>query len=138
MITVFRIDRAALNLDRHVADTRERVDRFVQGVVQTVFNEVQTGGRYGPGTPVGNPSLWKHRAPPGYSGGFARANWDRSQETQARAGVAVQMTNNAPYIRRLEYGWSRQAPNGFVRIVLANAQALVDEVRAHVFPARAA
>jgi hypothetical protein len=32
------------------------------------------------------------------------------------AGDVVYFTNNLPYARRLEYGWSRQAPAGMVRL----------------------
>lgn len=31
-----------------------------------------------------------------------------------RAGVSIFISNNAPYIRRLNEGWSSQAPAGFV------------------------
>lgn len=32
--------------------------------------------------------------------------------------TVIYLTNNLPYARRLEYGWSQQAPNGMVRITL--------------------
>lgn len=90
-------------------------------------------------SPVGNPALWKGRAPPGYVGGAFRGNWqvslglpasgaldeiDRSGgPTIARglsvvAGVApfqtIWLQNNLPYALRIEQGWSTQAPTGVV------------------------
>jgi len=90
-------------------------------------------------TPVGNPSLWESPPPPGYTGGRARGNWQSSifvpktnelpiedasgqssiadGENVARriqAGDVSYITNNVPYIIRLNQGWSTQAPAAFV------------------------
>ncbi|MEX0469912.1 hypothetical protein V6X73_09255 [Spiribacter sp. 390] len=95
-------------------------------------------------TPVGNPDLWDSAPPPGYVGGRARNNWFPSfgepsnESTEATADESVNrvlailnqvpgnvfyLTNNLPYIRRLEYdGWSTQAPRGMVRVTLREAQ----------------
>lgn len=35
-----------------------------------------------------------------------------------QSGSVFYMTNNLPYGERLEYGWSKQAPSGMVRITL--------------------
>ncbi len=127
-----------------------RADLLVQGFSQTLFNEVQSGGKYSPGTPIDT--------------GFARANWDggigaipsnpptitaeaakanpgagRAAAEQARrrteaailtgkAGDVVYLSNTAAYIRRLEFGWSTQAPSGFIRLALNSAQRIADEV----------
>jgi hypothetical protein len=39
-------------------------------------------------------------------------------------------TNNMPYADRLEYGWSRQAPQGMVRITVSRFQRLLNEAAA--------
>ena len=39
-------------------------------------------------------------------------------------------TNNMPYAERLEYGWSRQAPQGMVRITVSRFQRLLNEAAA--------
>ncbi len=130
-------DRAA----RHQDQFAQKVDDFVLRVTQTLFGEIESGGRYSPGTPVRS--------------GFTRGNWNR-YPTTPRAGDLAVTENRVPWIRRLEFGFigrdalgryytgfgprsvggrSSQAPEGFVRIALANAPALVDEVRAHVFGA---
>jgi hypothetical protein len=101
-------------------------------------------------TPVGNPSLWQNPAgaPAGYVGGRARANWQVSLGTpgggevrgedatggttlaagvskmaSAKPGGVIWLYNNLPYIVRLEFGWSKQAPNGMVRLSLAEINA---------------
>jgi hypothetical protein len=40
-------------------------------------------------------------------------------------GEVIWLTNNLPYARRLEYGWSKQAPAGMVRKNMARIQSLV-------------
>lgn len=42
------------------------------------------------------------------------------------------MTNNLPYAQRLEYGWSQQAPQGFVRVNVGRFQNLIDQEAAKV------
>jgi hypothetical protein len=101
-------------------------------------------------TPVGNPDLWKTKYPPkGYVGGRARANWqvdlldpDESSQVEgedksgastiatgasaigrAQFGNVIWLYNNLPYIVRLEYGWSQQAPGGMVRLSVAEIEA---------------
>lgn len=96
-------------------------------------------------TPVGDPTTWKMPAPPGYVGGRARGSWQYAQGAplevepggidqggqvsinRVRAGIAAgdpvtehYITSTVPYMRRLEYdGWSQQAPNGMVRLTIA-------------------
>lgn len=84
--------------------------------------------------------------------GRARANWmlacgkantgttestDKTgQSTAAQAasqlaglnkGQSIFITNSLPYIMRLEYGWSKQAPNGMVRQTVERFQAMVNK-----------
>lgn len=37
------------------------------------------------------------------------------------------LTNNLPYAERLEYGWSNQSPQGFVRVNVARFNTLLEE-----------
>lgn len=46
-------------------------------------------------------------------------------KTPQKAGGETFMTNNLPYIIRLEYGYSKQAPGGMVRKNLARINRLV-------------
>lgn len=45
---------------------------------------------------------------------------------------AFTLTNNLPYAQRLEYGWSQQAPQGFVRVNISRFQQLINEEAAKV------
>lgn len=47
-----------------------------------------------------------------------------------KAGQTIFLTNSLPYARRLENGWSKQAPSGVVRLTVQNyAQALSEAVK---------
>lgn len=91
------------------------------------------------------------RPPTGYVGGRFRANWQvtigspaegtieavdpigqipiLSAQTviaDARCGPTIYIVNNLPYAIRLEYGWSKQAPAGMVRLAAIEFQQIVD------------
>lgn len=102
-------------------------------------------------TPVGDPKYWKSPPPKGYVGGRARANWQYGESainytttdaidksgsasiarvvgsiSEKASGKVHYLTNSLPYIKRLEDGWSRQAPNGMVKLTQLSFQAYVD------------
>lgn len=90
----------------------------------------------------------------GYVGGRFRANWnlefgranrttlaenivDPSGQNAIASGIdhltanyvrgqAIYITNSLPYGPRLEFGWSRQAPQGFVRVTVAEFSTIAD------------
>lgn len=93
----------------------------------------------------------------GYVGGHFRANWQlgvdvipegevvgtdpTGEATQGRIVAAIPdeasghvywLANNAPYARRLEEGWSTQAPQGMVGLTVIEFQAIVREAIAKV------
>jgi hypothetical protein len=47
---------------------------------------------------------------------------------EVKAGDTIYFVNNLPYARRLEYGWSDQAPNGMVRVTIEEFRDVVDKV----------
>ena len=95
-------------------------------------------------SPVGNPALWRHPAPPGYVGGLFKNNWHVSfgavgseTRTQPDASgsasiseasklesiksnpfVTTYVYNALPYANRIEHGWSSQAPAGVVALTV--------------------
>lgn len=109
-------------------------------------------------SPVGDPDTWSSPAPPGYTGGQFKANWNLSVESidyttttdkdptggdaVKRAELAIEdykmgdkvfITNSLPYAYRLEYeGWSGQAPQGMVRITALEFEQYVREQAAKV------
>ncbi len=101
-------------------------------------------------TPVGNPDLWKGSAPPGYTGGTAKSNWwtelgspstpdlenDNASAADAQAAAVAArykvdqtafISNNLPYIRRLDEGHSTQAPEGIIDAALLVTKIKVEE-----------
>lgn len=89
-------------------------------------------------SPIGMPETWKKKPPAGYVPGQFRSNWnlgvdsiDRTTTTQTNSfflqgreqmpadpfGHRFYISNAKPYAWRLEVdAWSRQAPNGMVRL----------------------
>ena len=102
-------------------------------------------------TPIGDVSIWNSKPPAGYRPGTMVNSWHseigqvgnnavRSPSTSGPASLAqlaavAQMapgnlftfTNPAPYARRIEFGWSSQAPAGMVRLVTARFQQFVKD-----------
>lgn len=129
------------DISQLIKDVAQKYNRGIDDVVEDVA--VSLSQRIIERTPVGQPSTWQNpsSAPPGYVGGRARANWfptigtpsddttgsTSKNESASRitgikeqiAGNVYYLTNNLPYIRRLEYdNWSQQAPRGMVRVTL--------------------
>ena len=47
-----------------------------------------------------------------------------------KAGQTIFLSNSLPYAKRLETGWSKQAPSGFVRLTVQNySRALAEAVK---------
>jgi hypothetical protein len=109
-------------------------------------------GRLDQRSPVGDATFWKNPAPKGYTGGHFRANWrlgdgaapageiagvdPSGSATQGAiiaavpekaAGRIYYLVNNVPYARRIEDGWSRQAPQGLVGLTAIEFQRIVDD-----------
>lgn len=55
--------------------------------------------------------------------GRARQGWRGPAFKHDLQGVTATITNTVHYIRWLEYGWSRQAPRGMVRVNIARFSA---------------
>ncbi len=132
-ISVFKADLSRIQEKIH-----GKSQQLVRKVGQTLYNEMSSGGKYSPGTPIDT--------------GFARGSWAANIGTPAAGspgneataiaqvtgvvdsmnpGEVLYVTNNAPYIRRLEFnGHSKQAPDGFIRVAAAAIQPIVDEVAA--------
>lgn len=151
------ISQFVLDLTNHQELVGRQVTLFVQGTVQTLFNEIQSGGRFSPGTPIatgfhranwyggiGGPGQAPNVTPPKTHAPMEKAAAVAAAQEQLRAialaakpGDLVVLSNNGPAIRRLEFGWSKQAPRGFIRLALMHGQEIADEVAQHVFQMRA-
>lgn len=135
----------ALDLAKFAEKAGERADEVVGTIVVQIAAELDRR------SPVGDAVYWKHPAPKGYVGGHFRANWQlgvsampggevagvdpSGSATQARIGAAIPdeaaglvyyIANNVPYATRIEYGWSRQAPQGLVGLTATMFRDIVE------------
>lgn len=136
-------------LELQLAKFAEKTNAKVETVIRKVSLELLKGVVLM--SPVGNPDLWKHPVK-GYVGGRFRGNWqvsigvpaagaldltDRNGAatiskgaaviTNVRADESIWLVNNLAYARRIEYGWSKQAPAGCVRVTVARFQSLIEK-----------
>ena len=51
---------------------------------------------------------------------------------RVKLGETIWISNSLPYARRLEYGWSGQAPNGMVRVTVAEWRSFIDKAVAEL------
>ena len=129
--------------------------RDTQNLFAEAFN-ADLGNKRGRIRRMGQKNLkdtFPSKAPPGYTGGRFRGNWqvsfdspatdetgriDKNGNATIAAGnavierfkvgmTAVYFCNNVPYAYPLEFGHSQQAPGGMVRITAAEFQRLFDE-----------
>lgn len=117
---------------------KEQFSKVIRAIALSALNSIVLR------SPVGNASLWANPAPPGYVGGHFRNNWfvdinnvsPQIREEVSKSGssslaqsrnlsgleqdpyVKIYIHNSLPYARRLEYGWSKQAPAGMVSVTL--------------------
>lgn len=134
----------ALDLRAFADKTGKRVNRVINKII------IDLGTSLVLKSPVGDAKYWTTAPPPGYVGGRFRANWqynvgvidrtttekvDPSGQTSINSivgnvskkssGYIRYITNSLPYGDRLENGWSRQAPNGMVKLTLMEFQPIV-------------
>jgi hypothetical protein len=136
----------ALDLKSFAEKTKAKADLAVGSIVVRVAQELDRR------SPVGDAVYWKNPAPKGYVGGRFRGNWQlgvgtipggetglidpSGAQAQGRiiasipekaSGQVYYLMNNVPYARRIEEGWSRQAPQGLVGLTTIMFQRIVDE-----------
>lgn len=128
-------------LDKWGTDFLAKQDAIVKNIAIALAQNIVVGGPYSPGTPLDTSfarnswymSFDNPEATPIIPSGLDGSGQEALSQiglllVGAKAGGIIYLLNGAVYIRRLEYGWSQQAPSGMVRIALTNAQALVDGV----------
>ena len=138
----------SLDLKAFAEKAADRADEAVGRIVIGVAGELDER------SPVGDAVYWKSPPPKGYVGGHFRANWQlgvnslpigeragvdptgantraaiRAEVPDEAAGNVYWLANNVPYARRIEDGWSRQAPQGLVGLTAIMFQKIVkDEI----------
>lgn len=100
------------------ARIQQRIDSQVRAVTIGVFSSVIKMTPVDTGRAKGN---WQCTIGSPASGDTTRLGESGSlsevlETTPREAGEKVYLTNNLPYIQKLEYGHSTQAPSGMVRV----------------------
>ena len=118
----------ALNLAKQIEAANDKVESIVKVTMIELFNRViqkspvDTGRfRANWNCSIGSPDLSTSQAiDPSGSGAISKAN--STVVSYTLNGQSVFLTNNLPYADRLENGWSKQAPNGMVRLSVMEIQ----------------
>ena len=118
----------ALNLAKQIEVANDKVESIVKVTMIELFNRViqkspvDTGRfRANWNCSIGSPDLSTSQAiDPSGSGAISKAT--STVVSYTLNGQSVFLTNNLPYADRLENGWSKQAPNGMVRLSVMEIQ----------------
>lgn len=135
----------SLQIAEFIAKTKASQDLVVRAITMKIDSKLVQR------SPVGDAKYWKHKPPAGYTGGRFRANWQLSIGSPAagqldlidkdgsatiaahgsvisaaKAGDVIYLVNNLPYAKRIEEGWSRQAPVGVVALTVVQFRTIVD------------
>lgn len=116
-------------LTAFVNGSKDKIDRVVKDSTQVLFKNVIKETPIDEGTARGN---WQTSVGQPKTGTIDRVGADVAiAEVMANvpdeAGQVVYLSNNLPYIRKLEYGHSQQAPGGMVRVNAAKWPQIVQE-----------
>jgi hypothetical protein len=134
-------------LNRFERRVREQPVAVLRMATMELAENVVRGGLYSPGTPVDKgrarggwyASLNQAGARRDAGGRFAKTVGVLDKSGRATLGAIARviermrlgdralLLNPVPYIRRLDRGWSDQAPTGFVRLAMAGWPAMVRE-----------
>lgn len=118
----------SLDISKFAEKVSKEADKRVREICLNLYSDITYGTPVDTGrarvnwfTSIGSPSSETIE----FEGGGASASGvaiGRSMPDIAKAtGNILWITNNLPYIYRLEYeGWSKQAPRGMVRIAIDN------------------
>lgn len=106
------------DVKRFALDVRGESDKVVRTATLELFSGIIRSTPVDTGRARGN---WQTSVGQPQGGTLERTGMDAAlAEVQATvpegAGQLVYLSNNLPYIERLENGWSQQAPIGMVRI----------------------
>lgn len=119
----------SIPLERLAAKQKASVDTVARKATFALFNAVQQRSPVDTGRFRGN---WQatQGAPAVGTTNATDPNGSKAQGEALKAlsfpaGDTVYFTNNLPYARRLEYGYSRQAPAGMVRLSVREFSAAV-------------
>jgi prophage DNA circulation protein len=113
----------AADLQRYAKKTGASLDETARAVTLEVFTSVIQDTPVDTGRARGN---WQFTTVSPATGETDQSEASAIAAVQPKAGEVNYLTNNLPYIGRLEYvGWSNQAPNGMVRKNIARVRQII-------------
>lgn len=118
----------ALDLSKQIEKAKGKTELAVKKTMIELFNRViqkspvDTGRfRANWNCSIGSPNLSTSESTDP-SGSVASARASATVVSYTLNGQSVFLTNSLPYAERLENGWSKQAPNGMVRLSVVEVQ----------------
>lgn len=138
----------SVDISRFVALANARVDIVIRKVSLDIFRRVILKSPVDTGRFKGN---WQaaignvpqgvleleDKSPNGTAGTATMSRLDASI-AGVKGGDVIYFVNNLPYAERLEYGWSKQAPNGVLIASILEWDAVVNKATAETARANAA
>lgn len=126
-----------LDIARFVAKAKGNVDLVVRKISLDIFKRVIIKSPVDTGRFRGNWQVQIGSIPAGTleledKSGTATVAKVTAETLGLKAGEIIYLVNNLPYARRLEYGYSKQAPSGMVRITLQEFPQIVRKTAAEV------
>jgi hypothetical protein len=131
------VDNFTLDIQRFVAKAKGNIDLVVRKVSLDLFRRVIMKSPVDTGRFRGNWQVSIGSIPAGTLAvndktGTATMAKVTAETLGLRAGQVIYLVNNLPYSRRLEYGYSKQAPAGMVRLSAAEYGAVVSKAAGEV------
>lgn len=136
-MTQFTVDIA-----KFVDQLGPHLNTLLQNIGFECAENIIVGGAYSPGTPVdtgyaraswyvgingeGEPHQGPQRPTKRTAGGASGGNIQ--DIAKSRLGDSIMISSNAEYIGALEFGHSKQAPNGMIRLTLEAGQLIADKI----------
>ena len=110
---------------KDIADTPEKV---VRGSLLSMGSKIIKRSPVDTGRFRGNWQFTLNSPAMGQISGATVPTGELMQATKNwQSGFTFYMTNNLPYGERLEFGWSKQAPQGMVRVTLAEYSMIIEQ-----------
>ena len=104
------------------------LDAFSEVILKTPVDSGRARGSWGVG--VGTVNAGPHDNPD--KSGDATIAAAASAVAGMQVGKVITLASNLPYIERLEYGYSKQAPGGMVRLTEQRWSPIVDKAVAQI------
>lgn len=118
------------DIARFVEKAKGNLDLVVRKIALDMFSRVVLKSPVDTGRFRGNWQVAIGSAPSGVltlddKSGRATISRIQAETLKLKAGDVIYLVNNLPYARRLEHGWSKQAPAGMVGITVAEFAGIV-------------